>query len=527
MQKVWSYLKNIIFPSVIYSSIVGAITGVIVVLYRFFAVKIIACSEQIYTLLSQNPIYIPIGVLAVIMIVLIISLLYRYLPDVKGGGIPTAIALLRGAITFKWFRNLIGVIISSLTTFFVGVPLGNEGPSVLLGTAVGRGSYKLTAKAHKAWNRYIMTGGAAAGFTSAVGAPMSGILFVVEEAHQTISPMIVTVALFSVLVSTLVSRLLCPLLNLPIGMFGEFSPLKLTLSEFWIPIVIGLAIGLFSVAFIKLYYLQNNILNKKLKKVKSIYKIGVIFLITFVVGIFSFDFISTGHELIVDITERNFPMYMLLLILLFRTIMISSASSGGVTGGMFLPVLTMSSLVAMMVAKIFGFGTEYYTLIVALGMAAGLGGMTKSPLTATVFAIEALGCFNNIPYVLIAVTVSFIVTELFRATSINETIVKNKDIEFHENMERKVSDCFVTVLPNSFAVGKQVRNILWPHNLFVLSIQHVQSDGPIIDEHGDRFIREGDILHIRYSYYNFAGLKRELCSIIGEQDIQENPVRHV
>ena len=76
------------------------------------------------------------------------------------------------------FVNLIcpALFFGSVTSFLIGVPLGNEGPSVLMGTAVGKGCTDTLAKKHPAWSRYSMTGGACAGFAVATGAPISGIL---------------------------------------------------------------------------------------------------------------------------------------------------------------------------------------------------------------------------------------------------------------------------------------------------------------------------------------------------------------
>ena len=75
------------------------------------------------------------------------------------------------------------MIVNSYIAFFTGLPLGNEGPSVLIGTALGRGTNNLFNRT-PAWDRYVMTGGAAAGFAVATGAPATGIIFALEEVHK-------------------------------------------------------------------------------------------------------------------------------------------------------------------------------------------------------------------------------------------------------------------------------------------------------------------------------------------------------
>ena len=101
--------------------------------------------------------------------------------------------------------------------------------------------------------------------------------------------------------------------------------------------------------------------------------------------------------------------------------------------------------------------------------------MMKMPLTAIIFAIEALGCYENILYVVVASAVSFMITEIFGAKSINDTVVEDRVEELNDGKDARVIDTYVRVSENAFAVGKQIRDIFWPANLFVLSVKHDQS----------------------------------------------------
>ena len=64
-----------------------------------------------------------------------------------------------------------------------------------------------------------MTGGASAGFAVATGAPLSGMIFVLEEAHKKISPMLTLTSFISVLVACITSRFLSPLVGLSYSLF--------------------------------------------------------------------------------------------------------------------------------------------------------------------------------------------------------------------------------------------------------------------------------------------------------------------
>ena len=125
----------------------------------------------------------------------------------------------------KWIQSIFALYISALITFLVGVPLGNEGPSVQMGAAVGKGNSRLLKKNRLAWERYFMTGGACAGFAIVTGAPLSGIMFALEEAHRRFSVALFSVASFSVLFGTVTYRYLAFFFH------TDIKFLDLTISE--------------------------------------------------------------------------------------------------------------------------------------------------------------------------------------------------------------------------------------------------------------------------------------------------------
>ncbi len=515
------FFINLIFPAFIFGGVTGALTGIIVIIYKFCANYIIHFSEQGYEYLRAHLYFIPIIIIALFGIAYLFNLIYKKNPDAKGGGIPSSIAILRGIITFKWLRTLISVFFMSLVTFLIGVPLGNEGPSVLMGTAIGKGSVYPLSNKYRAWGRYSMTGGACAGFSIATGAPVSGIMFAIEEAHQRISPMIIIVACVSVLFARISVELLAPLLNVSISLFPNTNLTILEIKDIWIPIIIGLLVGFFAVGFLYCYKYIKIFFNKLLKKIPLYCKIFIIFTLTFSFGLTSFSYISTGHELIISLYHSSQQILPLLLILLVRLILTLSANTNKITGGIFLPIIALGALFSAILGKclegIFGLSNEYYSIILALGITACISGMMKMPLTAILFSVEALSCYQNILYVIIVSVIAFIITEIFSAKSINDSVV---DTTVHErNLGKTITviDTFVTIQKDAFAIGKQIRDIFWPANLFVLSVKHSANCSAEVDEHGGKELRLGDTLHIRYSTFNEAETKQELLAIVGEQ----------
>ncbi len=535
MKKKLQLLEHMLLPALIFSLIAGTLTGVVVLLYRLVAGRVVAASQAAYSAMRAQPLWIPVAAGVMLLIAVVTAWMYRKRPNIRGGGIPTAIGILRGLIPFGWWQNLIGVWVSSLMTFLMAVPLGTEGPCVQIGTAIGRGTVRTLAPRYGAWDRYVMTGGACAGFTAATGAPISGILFAVEEAHQRISPMIMLVAFFSALFSDITVEILAPLVGLQADLFPGLNVhvVALTLKELWIPLVIGLFVGLFSVFFLKGYHWVKRLFHRHNRNgkltVRSEIGILVVCLCTLALGLISYDFVSTGHHFTLHLIESGGIWYMLLLILLVRAFLLLAANNAGITGGMFLPIMTLGAIIAVLCGQVmsqFGWITaDYRTTVVVLGITACIGGMIKTPLTAICFAIEALGCGQNILPVLVAAIMAYFVTELFGAKSINEVVVENRVEEIHEAQPKSVViDTYVTVQPRTFAVGKQIRDIFWPSNLFVLSLKRDPTKGARVNEHGDKTIHAGDVLHVRYSCYDEAETRQELFAIVGEQEMEE---RHV
>ena len=520
------YIMNLVMPAIFFGFVTGTLTSFFVTLYKALAHLIIEYSHIGYGFLRENLYILPLVILAMFIISIGLSYIYRYIPNLKGGGIATSVGILRGIITFKWFRTFVGVFVLSLLSFLIGVPLGNEGPSVQMGTSLGRATTKIFGSTHGAWDRYSMTGGACAGFSVATGAPISGIIFAIEEAHQRVSPMIVIVASSSVVFANISSHIFAPIFGVSTSLFGELSLPKLSISQMWIPLVVGLAVGIFGALVLKYYKLIRLISNRILKKVPPAIKIFVILSLTVIVGVFSFSSISTGHDLILDLftPENTFTIGILFAILIIRATLTIGASVNGVTGGLFIPSLALGAVASAIVGKLavsFGLDPQYYVVILALGLVACLSGFMKSPLTAIVFALEALSCYQNILPVIIASLIAYFVTEVFSTKSINDSAMEARVEELNHGKTATVVTKHLTIMAGSFASGKQIRDIFWPANLFVLSVKKAKSSSEEVDEHGGKELKAGDILHVQYSTFDEYETQGELESIVGKQ---ENPL---
>jgi len=511
-----NYFVNLIFPAVLFGSVTGAFTSLIVNLYKFCAKHIVHFSETGYHYVSEHLWLLPILMLAFFGLALLFSAIYKKIPNLRGGGIPTSIGILQGIFTFKWLRNLIGIFFMSLVSFFIGVPLGTEGPSVQMGTAIGCGTTNLFAKKHKAWGRYSMTGGACAGFYTATGAPISGIMFAIEEAHQRVSPMIIITAATSVMFAGLTNEVVAPLLGVSTNLIPELDLPILSVKEIWLPLLVGVVLGLFAVVFLKYHNAMDKFMDKKFSN-NSALRIFIVFALTLVCGIVSISFVSTGHELMLSLLEGKMVLWLLVAVLIVRSTLTLMANTAGVTGGIFLPLLALGAVLAAITGNVcvdyLGVDSKYYQVILVLGITACIAGMMKMPLTAIFFAVEALSCHQNIVYVIITATVAYFITELFQVNSINDYVIENRSERMHEGKVEKTGTITVTVKENSFADEKEIRDIFWPVGTFILSVKrHDEVHG-----HGAHGLSAGDLLQIRYTSYDEKQTMEEIEAIVGKQ----------
>ena len=517
------YIINLVIPALVFGFITGTLTSFFVTLYKAIAHQIIHYSSIGYEFLKGHLYLLPIVLLVMYLISQLLVWIYKSFPNLKGGGIPTTIGILRGIITFKWLRTFAGVFILSLTSFLIGVPLGNEGPSVQMGTSIGRATTKMFGKTHGAWDRYSMTGGACAGFSVATGAPISGILFAIEEAHQRVSPMIVIVASSSVVFANISSHIFAPAFGVSTSLFGDLSLPKLSVFQLWIPLLVGVVVGIFGAVILKYYQFLKFFFRRILAKVPNTVKIFMVLSVTVIVGVFSFSSISTGHDLILNLLtpQNTFTIGILFAILIIRSTLTISANTNGVTGGMFIPSLAIGAVASAIIGKIAvlcGLDSEYYIVVLVLGLVACLSGFMKSPLTAIVFALEALSCYQNILPVIIVSLIAYFVTEVFSTKSINDSAMETRVEELNYGKEHKIITKHIKVMPGSFASGKQIRDIFWPANLFVLSVMKAKTNSEEVDEHGGKELRAGDVLHVQYSTLNECETEAELAEIVGKQE---------
>lgn len=508
-----SYTKSCIIKLPLLCLVTGIFTGCLIFSFKYCASLIINLSSKIYNAVSQSPVLaIPVA-LGFSLIGLALAFILKYAPDCKGGGIPTSIAILRGLISFSWIKSIFCLFAGAMLTYLGGVPLGNEGPSVQMGTAVGKGTATLLSPKRKAWDRYLMTGGACAGFACATGAPISGILFSYEEAHRRFSPLIFTVASVTVIAGVYTTQLLCQLTNTHFLLFELEDMPVMPLDTIWCAALIGLVSGLCATAFLKSYKAIRLFIAHKLSKVSPFIKIPAVFFITAISGFIISDCVSTGHGLTEKLFTGEGLWYILIIVLIIRGLVLIIANNLQITGGLFIPTIAFGAIIGSLCARFLIFTglmpSEHYLVATLIGAMSFLAASSHIPITATVFAVEALNCFENVLPVAAGVSISFFIVEALKAEDFTDVVIENRLRNDHRGQKAVTVQRELIAQEGCFALEKEVRDILWPSGCTVISLR-------LKDPHGAQ-IHQGDALVLNCRTYDEAKLSAELENILGNQ----------
>ncbi len=509
------YFKNVLIPVILYSVIVGIVTGLLVGAYNKFASLLSHWSVGIYTLVRANPAYVPLLLFVVVILALLAHALLTHTPDGRGSGVPKTVGVLRGLLTFRWLRVLLTTLSSSILSYFGGLSLGSGGPSIQIGATSAQGISELL-KCRMAWSSYIMSAGAGTGLAVAFNAPLTGIIFIVEEVHRRTTPMIMISASCSIITGTIVSRLLASLWGGAEFMFGfDSGTASFAMSNIWMLVILGIAIGLLAVGFNWIIMHSEKKINKLLK-IPEWAKLVFAFLVCASVGLAWPVTLGGGHELIISVGAREFAWDALLSLFVIKLGLIMFSFNSGATGGLFTPILSLGALVGALFGELFllaGLDPELYNIIVIISMSALFGACVKTPITAIILVLEVTGDLHSFMYTGFTVIIAYTIAELFKSPALYDALLENNLLAEYKDKKHELIVFDVTIASKSFTDKKTIRDILWPPRCTVESISRQNS---IIIPASDTLLFEGDILTIKVDTYEPDKTQKHLEKLLNE-----------
>jgi CIC family chloride channel protein len=414
------------------SLVVGLLAGSLSSLFRFILAQIATLRETLmqagYEVNLLNMLILV--VLAALFIYISLYLVRKFAPETSGSGIQEIEGTLDGTRELNWKRVIPVKFFASIFSLGSGLLLGREGPTVQLGAGIGK-MVKDVSKYPDEGNNPLISAGSAAGLASAFNAPLSGIVFVIEEMNGHFIFNFYNLASIMIGAGTadlMVRLLLGPGLSLPLGIFSGIE-----MSFHWLFPLLGILIGILGFAYNHMIIFCLDLF-KKFKK--HLITTSVILSILLVIAAYySSDFVGAGYYTIHHTMSSNYSLQFLLLLLLGRFILSVLSYGSGVPGGLFAPLLTVGVLFGM----VFGMLTQILFpeltfdpgIFAIAGMAALFASTVRAPLTGLALAVEMTANYDLIlPLILTTVTASVVTTMLGNKpiyTTLLARILKAKD----------------------------------------------------------------------------------------------------
>ena len=506
-----------VFLSLFYGALTGALTGFTVFFFKLLAKKAEGFSRAIYSFAEGNLLYIAVLFILLTLLAVATYFLHKRIPEAKGGGIPRTEGILKGALFFRHIRTLVGTVTGSMISFIAGIGVGSEGPSVLIGTALGKVSATRIKNRH-AWQRYIMSSGASAGFAVATGAPLSAVLFSLEEVHKRFTPLLIMTVSSAVATASFINELLSSAMGAGVSLFEIASLKALSLRDIGYVFLLAVITSLFVTLFDCTIELMSRLRKKRNFKTPPLVKLVLLFLSSGVFAIYASDAVYSGHLVIERVLEKSYTLLPLVALLVIRLAFLIFVTRSDATGGIFIPSLAIGALISGVTAEVFimlGMPSDLFATITLLGTCSFIGGMMRSPVMASVFFVELTGQFSSFLFVIVATFISGAIIEFFDKKNFYDRVTEKMEREQNKDKTPEIKTFEVAVAENSFVADKMVRDIMWPSSAVVVSVYRDGKEVSFYENLADVRLLSGDTIRVRVQVLDEDDVRGDLADLVG------------
>ena len=398
------------------SIFIGIISGLLVVSFRM--------AIEWLTVLLQGSAPAPHQVRLIIIPVLaglLISVLTRYVfPAVRGSGVNQTKAALYIHNGYISTRTVIGKFLLAALAIGSGFSLGPEDPSLQIGAgAASLISRRIGLSREKL--RIFAPVGAAAGLAAAFNAPISAILFVIEEVIGQWTAGVLGSIVLAAVSAVVIARWFWgsePMFRVP--------PIALRdPRELLAYAVLGLVGGVASLVFAKALGFLRPLLRAQPQWSQMLQPAAAGFLVG-CIGYFGLpQVMGAGYGTIDAAMHAQFAFKVLLLLAAFKIIATTLSFSSGSPGGVFAPTLFVG---AMLGAAIGAFEKHYFPTLATgsigsyalVGMGVLFAAFLRAPLTSVFMILEVSGNYSIILPVILANTIAYLMARALQPVPIFE-----------------------------------------------------------------------------------------------------------
>ena len=431
--------KNFKYVLIVEGTLIGFITGALISVFRLM----LTGADRLRGMLAD---YVHSGgvtaallcALILIVIAVIVSWLLGMEPDIAGSGIPQVEAELRGHKDMCWWRVIACKMTGCALAIGGGLALGREGPSIQLGSMVGKGfaraGHRLLTE-----ERLLITCGAGAGLSAAFGAPLAGAMFSLEELHRNFSAEVLLTTMAASAAGDFVAANILGLTPV----FGFDIEHALPLRYYWALILLGLILGVFggfynrTIAFMqdlfdrigkaissfvcRLLGRRYSIINDGLhptipgERFERTGRMLVAFALAYILFFVYPEVLGSGSGLVARISHGEFTLGALALLLIIKFVFSTASFGSGSPGGIFLPLLVLGAVTGGFFSRLLGLAgmdQSYITAFVVTAMAGYFAAIVRAPVTGVVLITEMTGDFTTLLPLVLTSLIAYLVAEL-------------------------------------------------------------------------------------------------------------------
>jgi CIC family chloride channel protein len=352
---------------------------------------------------------------------LVAILVVHFFPAVRGSGVnqtKAALYIFNGYIPFK---NAVGKFICSALAIGSGQSLGPEDPSLQIGaslaSALGR---RLELSREKL--RLLAPVGAAAGLAAAFNAPISAVLFVIEEVIGRWSAGILGSVVLSAISSVVVMRWFLgadAIFRIPVTTFvhpGELIAYAgLGVAGAFAAAIFSRSIGFFRPRL------------RALPRWTQYFQPAIAGLLIGLIGWLGFpQVMGAGYESMDQAMHDQFTWKILAALAVLKILATTLSFVSGTPGGMFAPTLFIG---AMLGGAVGGIERHFFPLLTVstgtyalVGMGVLFAAFLRAPMTSVFMVLEVSGNYSIIVPVIVANTVAYVISRSLQPIPIFDTL---------------------------------------------------------------------------------------------------------
>jgi chloride channel protein, CIC family len=362
-------------------------------------------------------------------------LVQRFFLTARGSGVNQTKAAVYVFDGYVSFRTVIGKFVTCSLAIGSGQSLGPEDPSLLMGagiaSALGR---RLKLSRDKL--RLLAPVGAAAGLAAAFNAPISAVLFVIEEVLGSWSASALGAIVLSAVSSVVVMRWFLgsePMFRVPA--YNLAHPAELLAYA-----VLGVIGGVLSLAFTKIIaYFRPRL--RALPEWTYYLQPGVAGLLIGFVGLKIPQTMGTGYPYIDEALHSQYTWEMLAILGFAKILTTSVSFVSGTPGGMFAPTLFIGAMIG---GGIGGLENHFFPQIGAsvgpfalVGMGTFFAGFLRVPITSVFMVVETTGSYSIVLPVMISNTIAYLISRKYQDLALFDLLARQDGLELPSMEEQR------------------------------------------------------------------------------------------